>query len=95
MNPPEKNAPFPLPEPEIRGDVAEAQGLVWSQFIGFSDEEDAAQARQHLLVPEQWVDDAVRGALAQYFDDIVDAVKAELKEKMRIPEVPLKKHEPQ
>lgn len=67
-----------LGEPDIRGDVAEAQGLVWALH---EPEVDAAELRNRLLVPEQWVEDAVRGALAQYYDDIVDAVKADLKER--------------
>jgi|GEM_PF-3626899 len=62
----------------IPGDQAEGRGMIWSRERRVFD----AERRNRLLVPEQWVDDAVRGALAEYQDEIVEAAKDELREKM-------------
>lgn len=69
-----------LDEPEIRGDLAEAQGLLWAEDRQLLQPHDL---NNRLLVPDEWVEDAVRGALAEFQDDIVDAVKAELRERMQ------------
>lgn len=72
-----------LGEPEIRGDHAERRGLVWAGDDAAHTAETGYAARQRLLVPEQWVDDAVRRALAENCEQIADSVKAELREKTR------------
>lgn len=62
----------------LPGDQAEARGMIWSRERRVFD----AARHNRLLVPEQWVEDAVRGALAEFQDDIVAAAKDELREKM-------------
>lgn len=80
MNGPERREMPRLGKPDISGREAEERGLVWTR------PEDAEPPppvwKNRLLVPEKWVDDAVNGALAEYQDDIVETVKAELRQRM-------------
>lgn len=69
-----------LGTPEISGRDAEERDLVWARPQ--RDEPPPPVWKNRLLVPEKWVDDAVNGALAEHQDDIVEAVKAELRQRM-------------
>lgn len=77
MNAPGHRPPPRLEAPEIPGEQAEAEGLVWADA---ADGPDGAEPQA--TVPVHWVEDAVRGALAQYQDDIVDAVLEELQQRV-------------
>lgn len=70
-----------LGTPDIPGPEAEERGLVWAEPR--STESPAPVWKNRLLVPEKWVDDAVSGALAEYHDEIVEAVKTELRQRMQ------------
>lgn len=69
-----------LGAPEIAGAEAEERGLVWAREP--TGEPPAPVWKNRLLVPEKWVVDAVAGALAEHQDEIVEAVVAELRERM-------------
>lgn len=69
-----------LGTPDIPGPEAEERGLVWAEPQPA--EPPAPVWKNRLLVPEKWVDDAVSGALAEHHDEIVDAVKTELRQRM-------------
>lgn len=69
-----------LGAPDISGREAEERDLVWARPQ--PDEPPPPVWKNRLLVPEKWVDDAVNGALAEHQDDIVEAVKAELRQRM-------------
>lgn len=69
-----------LGTPDIPGEEAEKRGLVWADPQ--TDEPPPPVWKNRLLVPEKWVDDAVNGALAEHQDEIVETVKAELRQRM-------------
>lgn len=69
-----------LGTPDIPGGEAEKRGLVWASPQ--TDEPPPPVWKNRLLVPEKWVDDAVNGALAEHQDEIVETVKAELRQRM-------------
>lgn len=72
-----------LEAPEIAAEDARALGLVWAEpESGTPEPPPAREPENRLLVPEQWVEDAVRAAVEQYRDEIVRAAVAELRDRM-------------
>lgn len=73
-----------LETPEIAGEDARDLGLVWADPETGAPEPQPVprEPENRLLVPEQWVEDAVRAAVEQYRDEIVRAAVAELRDRM-------------